>query len=482
MTIVSLLDELVNALLKAEGTFLDNPKDFNSLEKSVKASTESFAAEFLGKVLSSVNEQICKSSYRIGRYTIQRNDKRKIISSVGDITFDCTYFKRCADGGYTYLLEDMIGLSRNERFTEEAEVMLLTEALKTSYEEATKVLPSKQRITKTTVMNKIHQLAEEMPYEGPEELKETDYLFIEADEDHVAEQHGDNDKDNKSFISKLIYVYEYKRDVPGHKSRKELVNKFYFSGLYPGKEGNEKLWGKVSDYINKTYDVSKIKRVFISGDGALWIKGGIHYIENSLYCADKYHLMQYVNQAAGQMLDEKEIVKQELWHLLHSQKSKAKKRFDEYTNEMMKSAKKTEPIETLRSYVLGNWSAVRRTLENKFVSGCSAESHVSHVLSDRLSSRPMGWSQTGADRMSKLRCYERNYGREGIIDFVRYSREHRLLEATGTEDIPVQEISTGEIIAEHYDQSRSYIERIQARMPGLTSRKILRIRNHLSGL
>ena len=38
MTIVSLLDELVNALLKAEGTFLDNPKDFNSLEKSVKAS------------------------------------------------------------------------------------------------------------------------------------------------------------------------------------------------------------------------------------------------------------------------------------------------------------------------------------------------------------------------------------------------------------------------------------------------------------
>ena len=73
----------------------------------------------------------------------------------------------------------------------------------------------------------------------------------------------------------------------------------------------------------------------------------------------------------------------------------------------------------------------------------------------------MGWSQTGADRMSKLRCYERNYGREGIIDFVRYSREHRLLEATGTEDIPVQEISTGEIIAEHYDQSRSYIERIQ---------------------
>ena len=40
----------------------------------------------------------------------------------------------------------------------------------------------------------------------------------------------------------------------------------------------------------------------------------------------------------------------------------------------------------------------------------SAESHVSHVLSNRMSSRPMRWSQTGADRMSKLRCYERNRG------------------------------------------------------------------------
>lgn len=62
----------------------------------------------------------------------------------------------------------------------------------------------------------------------------------------------------------------------------------------------------------------------------------------------------------------------------------------------------------------GNWAAIRRTLRNKLVNGCSAESHVSHVLSDGLSSRPMGWSQTGADRMSKLRYYERNYGRVRI--------------------------------------------------------------------
>ena len=39
-------------------------------------------------------------------------------------------------------------------------------------------------------MNKGHQMAEEIPYEPPKEKKKYKYLFIESDEDHVAEQHG----------------------------------------------------------------------------------------------------------------------------------------------------------------------------------------------------------------------------------------------------------------------------------------------------
>ena len=202
MNIISLLETLVNTLFEVEGKFFENPKDFYSLEKAAKASTETFAAGFLGEVLSSVNKHICDSSWRNKIYNIQRTDTRTIISSVGYITFDCTYFKRKKDGKYRYLLDDMIGLTKNEKFTEEAEVMLLTEALKTGYNEATRVLPAKQRITKTTVMNKVHSLAEEIPYEALKEVKTVDYLFIETDEDYIAEQHGNaNDsKDNKSFI------------------------------------------------------------------------------------------------------------------------------------------------------------------------------------------------------------------------------------------------------------------------------------------
>lgn len=481
MNIVSLLETLVNSLIEAEDEFFKNPKDFHALEKATKASTEAFSAGFLGEVLTSVNKQICECPWRNEHYSIQRNDRRTVISSVGDVSFDCTYFKKKADGSYSYLLEALTGLTRNERFTEEAEVLLLTEALKTSYREATRVLPSKQEITKTTVMNKVHRIAEEMPLEEPEVKKEAEYLFIEADEDHVAEQHGNatEAKDNGSFISKLVYIYEAKRNVEGYNNRKELVNTRYFSGVYAGKDGNERLWRNVGDYIRARYDTDKIKRVFISGDGAAWIKSGTEFIDNALFCADKFHLMKYINQASGQMLDEKEIAKGKLWHILYSRKPKAKERFIAYTKEMLRSARNTDSIEKLQTYVIQNWSAIRRTMRNSMLNGCSAESHVSHVLSDRLSSRPMGWSQVGADRMSKLRCYERNHGRGKLIDLVRYSRKQRIIKATGTDCVPVREVALREIRKEHYNKAKSYIELIQASIPGTSARKAASIRGHL---
>ena len=179
------------------------------------------------------------------------------------------------------------------------------------------------------------------------------------------------------------------------------------------------------------------------------------------------------------MLDEKDDVKKELWHLMYSKQKNARKKFDAYTTAMINSAKKPEKIEELRKYVLGNWSAVRRTLRNKLVNGCSAESHVSHVLSDRLSSRPMGWSQTGADRMSKLGCYNRNNGRAAIINLVKYSREQRYLKAIGTGDIVSQNLQLRNILTEHYNQAESYIERMQAHIPNGTIRKTLAIREKL---
>ena len=487
MEIVALLEELVNGLIEAEDDFYSNPTDLYSFEKATKATTDALAAKFLSMALSCMDEKICDSAIRKARYNVQRIRPRTLVSSVGDLRFDCRLYreKGVKTGGYVSILPEVLGIGKHERFTEEAEVMLYTEALKTSYAEAAKALPSKQKITKTTVMNKIHSIVDEMPMEEPEEIISTDYLYIEADEDHVAEQHGEqvSEEGNKSFITKLVYIYDNKQDAKGYADRKELVNKFYISGLYPGSEGNEQLWNKVQSYIDSNYNQDNLKRIFVSGDAAPWIKSGADKLDKALFCADKFHLMKYVNLAAAQMgKEEKDAFKNELWHLLYSKKKKAKARFDEYTSNMLLTAKNPDRVEDLRKFALCNWAAVRRTLRNKHTNGCSAESHVSHVLSDRLSSRPMGWSQIGADRMSKLRCYERNYGREKIINLVRYSRDVQKGYRTGTSYEVMKQFSLREVTAEHRNKARGYIEAVQATIPGMTAKKTSAIRTQLDML
>ena len=47
--------------------------------------------------------------------------------------------------------------------------------------------------------------------------------------------------------------------------------------------------------------------------------------------------------------------------------------------------------------------------------------NVSHVLSARMSSRPMGWCMHGATQMAKLRAYELNGG--DMLELVRYQKK-----------------------------------------------------------
>ena len=58
-------------------------------------------------------------------------------------------------------------------------------------------------------------------------------------------------------------------------------------------------------------------------------------------------------------------------------------------------------------YLLSHWEQIEAA-RNPNAPGCSAEGHVSHVLSARLSSRPMGWSIAGLEKMAALRVMAAN--------------------------------------------------------------------------
>lgn len=95
----------------------------------------------------------------------------------------------------------------------------------------------------------------------------------------------------------------------------------------------------------------------------------------------------------------------------------------------------------------------------------------------------MGWSETGSDRMCRLRCFIRNYGREKVIDLVNYRRERELetCVATGTEGL-IDEQQKKKYTAKQRESQR-YAEALHGTLAGnSTVRKILAIREQIGNI
>ena len=73
--------------------------------------------------------------------------------------------------------------------------------------------------------------------------------------------------------------------------------------------------------------------------------------------------MKYINAAAGQMLDESELVKSEIYKMLYR---RDKQGIKEYTDRMMASASNQKPIQDLQTFVLGNWQERGRIVWSRY--------------------------------------------------------------------------------------------------------------------
>jgi len=485
MDIITLISQLANGFFKAQDDFYAHPDRFSDMEKTVADLSHKAAAQFLSMALSEMDEYLCRGGAPKQDYTIQRHDSRTLITTVGDVTFTHTLFRDRSSGATKYLLDEMMHLPSRERFSTQAEAKVLVEAQVHSYQHAADSLQiGDQKVSRTAVMSKVHGITEELLPEPeiPEaEKKHCDYLYIEADEDHI---HSQQEPDYKNgMIGKLIYIFEGKDEVCT--GRRELRFPHYLGGLYQGSAANARLWTEVDQYIRNHYDPDSLKQVYISGDGGGWIKSGTDYIGKSVFVADRFHLMKYINRVAACTLDEADITKGRFYKYIYKNKLPAAKKLLTRIQNHCEGSDKA--VEECRTFLVNNWDAIQRAFHDKHVIGCSAESHVSHVYSDRLSSRPMGWSVQGSDRMCRLRCFVQNYGKENVIDLVQYRREkafseqHQLM--TGTD---------GAYIISESKKSRTqaqkrlakYFDSLQASLgtPYGTARKTFAIRNHLSDI
>lgn len=395
--------------------FIKEKRDLADLVFGLQEDLFELGRNIITEVLEEMDLYLCKSAIRKKEWEVVRKDKTSLLTSFGNIKYKRTYFKSKKGDGYRHLVDEIVGIGPHDRVSADVVINAVEEAVDTSYRKAGIKASYTDEITKQAVMNKIHEIEIKEAPIPIKKKKDIKRLYIDADEDHVPLQNKDKSKKDKRpgyVMPKLVYLHEGIDPEKSTAKRKVLKNVRYFGGII----GSEELWLKVADYIDKSYNEESIKSIYISGDGASWIREGTQWILKSRYVLDKYHLNKYIKAATAHFNDDETMYYALKDAIDYPDKKEVRKVFKTIIKET-ESETKIKAIKAARKYILKNWDGIEIQEEKREeIVGCSAEGHVSHILSDRLSSRPRGWSEIGAAQMSQLRIYTKNGGK--IYDLV----------------------------------------------------------------
>lgn len=313
---------------------------------------------------------------------------RTLLTSMGEITLARRLYLNKTDESYFFAVDDLLGIEKNSRIEQNLKSELIKNATLMSFGKASELVDHK--VSRQTVHNlvkgiKTVDMIKTSPLQRKKEVAE---IYIEADEDHIHLQNGN------SAEVKLVYVHEGVKTIC--KDRTQLDNVRYFVSA---DNDPDKIWNDVAYYLYKTYSMLNTK-VHISGDGAYWIKFGKQILPKAEYHIDKFHIQKSATiMAKGSIMLKSQIIK--------AMRSKNKEKLREiYKLQFQKATERSE-----RKTIANNYFYLENNIDAySALNRCSAEGHVSHVLSARMSSRPMAWSIAGADRIAKLRAYYFNNG------------------------------------------------------------------------
>lgn len=479
----------ISSLEKVISNFVVEPKNHAEFIYGVTDQMIKFGLSIIAEIFEQMDDAICKDNFRRKKWSIVKSDSTTLLTSLGNVSYKKTLFINKETKERVYLLDELMRIEKHARMTEDAEARILEEAVESSYRKGGNNASLTERVSKQTVKNKVHKLC--FPPEAKEamEKKKVRYLYINADEDHVAAQFFEKKGDIKkqegrkfnTFMPKLVYVYEDL--VPESESEKvlkkryKLKNPHYFGGMYEGKE-NATLWKEVESYIEANYDIDYLEKVYLCGDGASWIKAGCDYVDKSVFVLDLFHRNKYINESVSHLLDSKSDARDRITDCFSLEDKKGFRGVYNSLRELAETDSKKESIENAKQYLLNNWDGIIIYYHDKSnIKGCNAEGHVSHVYSSRMSSRPLGWSKTGTDKMSRLRIYYYNGG--NMLDLIR-KQEKELPKAAGIEELSCSSVMQTEHQA--HREIEKYFDVMQHTLVGSQVRKIAAIKGHIWNL
>ncbi|MHB8156094.1 MAG: ISLre2 family transposase [Desulfocucumaceae bacterium] len=365
------------------------------MEKGLKESGDKFLREVIKTYLEETDRQIAEDKAgrrQKGLVVERRNEERTVYTRFGALTYTRSYYYNKKKETYVHPVDQVVGLEAYERVSLAVSADLVGHAAEAAYGESSRHVTGGE-VSRQTVMKKIRK-AHGLKVAAPPKKKAVKVLHVDADEDHVALQDGSN------TIVPIVTVHEGVKKLCKGRNRCENTHHVCSYG-----KAIEDLWLEVAEWIYNAYEVDGIEAIYIHGDGASWIKEGLEVLPKSKPVLDKYHLNKAIMNCTGGQPEQRNALRQAL---RDAERDKLKK----IVRDMSRKAKNENELKRIKDfqqYVNNNWTGIEIQKKEE-CGGSSAEAHVSHVLSARMSSRPMAWSREGLKFMAELRAFHANGG------------------------------------------------------------------------
>lgn len=441
-SIIQKIYEKNNKILKEGVKKVLNGNDVSSLTGAIKEFTDILGKELFSEIATQIENLVFEDAKRKNQYEAIRFADKSLITKNGKAKFERRYYKDKETGENVCLTDRVLGIEKGERIDKKVKAELIQKASDQSYSKSGKLVVPEMEISSTTVMRNVRKNEWKMNIEErkEEEKIKSKNIFIQVDEDHVKQR-------NKKgcTISKIVTIYTRKRTLTKpdridkvKTPRRELVDKFTFSGLY---KDTQEMWEDVAYYIECTYKKEEIETIFVMGDGASYIKAGTEWIEKSVFVLDTFHLKKYINHLnydeylktkLQEAIDQYDQISTE--SIMEEAIRKIEKEIKE-DEELGRTTKRLEnrlkKIKDTKTYLMNQWQGIEahETYEEK-LTGCCQERQVHHTLSERLSTDAKVWSENGIDEMSQLRAFTQNGGDiyQKIVDISTEEKREKKIE------------------------------------------------------
>lgn len=382
---------------------LTQSRDLRELEQGIFRLVQDAVLRLLRATLEQLDETAMKERDR-QRLKLVHSKARSVQTPFGELQLERRYYLDLQTGKGRFLLDEAIGLARGQRlspWTTELAVMLAAEM---SYHRVPAVLEQISlgavRVSPMTVWHAAQEAGKKLVRgaqaqrqalfdqgEVPKGQQRSAKLRIEADETLVA---GRAPKGQRRHIAvKLVVGYDGKLKVGPE--RRVLAGRRVMAGV----SAADAFWEQAVAAFANQWDLEATQECTVGGDGAAWVKSGLHYFPNATYRLDPYHLRKALLTALGHDETGYREVSAALvagdWEATQQALAAAKRR---------SRGSKRQRVAALEHYLAANWEGILSSGSAESLGAIEGQVH--HHLARRMKRHGARWSEQGADHMARL--------------------------------------------------------------------------------